>query len=187
MAPEQRLLASIRSLVLLAPVVLMIAFIGVFEFSWRVKPQPFPFPHDLHAGTRQIDCKYCHRGTDKGNMAGVPSVQDCWQCHQNLQKAGTQKNGQTDVAVLNQPDVTRLLKDYVETKKEINWYKVYDMPEHVKFPHRAHIAAGLDCTECHGDVKTMKVIEMKQKPHMGWCIECHRKKNAPYDCSVCHY
>lgn len=187
MAPEQKLLASIRSLVLLAPIVLMLGFIGVFEYSWRVKPQPFPFPHHLHAGTRQIDCKYCHRGTDKGNMAGVPSVQDCWQCHQNLTKPGTQKAGQNGVAVLNQPNVNLLLKQYVEAKKEIDWFKVYDLPEHVKFPHRAHINAGFACAKCHGPVEKMQVVQMQQKPHMGWCIQCHRDNNAPYDCSICHY
>lgn len=185
MAPEQRLLASIRSLVLLAPVVLMLGFIGVYEYSWRVKEQPFPFPHNVHAGKRQIDCKYCHRGTDKGYSAGVLSVSDCWQCHQNLTKPneGTVK----DAKLIQQPDIQKLLKEYVETKKEINWYKVYDMPEHVKFPHKTHINAGLACAECHGKVEEMKVIKMQQKPHMGWCIECHRKKNAPVDCTTCHY
>lgn len=182
MAPEYKLLASIRALVLIAPVVLIATFIGVYHYSWRVKPQPFPFNHQLHAGTRQIDCKYCHRGTDKGNSAGVPSISDCWSCHQNLTEMGS--NG---AKVSERPNVQRLLKDYVEQKKEINWYKVYDMPEHVKFPHRAHINAGLQCVECHGKVETQPVVQMNQVPHMGWCISCHRAKNAPVDCSVCHY
>ncbi|MFN8611555.1 MAG: cytochrome c3 family protein [Vulcanimicrobiota bacterium] len=182
MAPEQKLLASIRGIVLIAPVILMLTFVGVFEYSWRVKPQPFPFNHKYHAGDRGIDCKYCHRGTDKGHMAGVPSVSDCWACHQNL----TDK-GQFGAPVIDRPDVQRLLKDYVETKKEIKWYKVYDMPEHVKFPHKAHINAGLQCTECHGHVENMAVVQMNQKPHMGWCVGCHRQKNAPVDCTVCHY
>jgi hypothetical protein len=161
----------------------MAGFITVYEVSWRTyHEQPLAFPHDLHAGTRQIDCKYCHRGTDKGMHAGVPSVQDCWQCHQNLLGKGT-----SGVEVIKQESVNKMLKQYVETKKEITWFKLYDMPEHVKFPHKAHINAGLDCTECHGDVKTMKVVTLKNRTHMGWCIECHRRKNAPYDCSVCHY
>lgn len=184
MAPEQRLLASIRTLVLIAPVALMITFFAVYKYSWRVKEQPFPFPHTVHAGTRQIDCKYCHRGTDKGYSAGVPSVSDCWSCHQNLMgKSSVDPNAN----VIDRPDVQRLLKDYVETKKEIKWYKVYDMPEHVKFPHKAHINAGLQCVECHGNVEKQKVVQMNQVPHMGWCISCHRKKNAPVDCTVCHY
>lgn len=181
MAPEHKLLASIRLLVLTAPVVLVLTFIGVYELSWRPKPQPFPFNHQLHAGVREIDCKYCHRGVEHGNSAGVPSISDCWSCHQNLLGEGSKG------PVMKRDDVQVLLKDYVEKKKEINWYKVYDMPEHVKFPHRAHINAGLDCVECHGKVEEQAVVKMQQKPHMGWCIECHRKKNAPVDCSVCHY
>lgn len=184
MAPEQRLLASIRTMVLVAPIVLMISFYAVYVYSWRVKAQPFPFNHQLHAGTRQIDCKYCHRGTDKGYMAGVPSVADCWSCHQNL----TGPSSQGDKGpVIDRPDVQTLLKTYVETKKEIKWYKVYDMPEHVKFPHKAHINAGLACVECHGKVEGMTVVKMNQVPHMGWCVGCHRQKNAPVDCTTCHY
>jgi len=184
MAPEQKLLANIRSLVLMAPVVLMITFVAVYEYSWRVKPQPFPFNHKLHAGDRQIDCKYCHRGTDHGNSAGVPSISDCWSCHQNLTATPKDSNVKP---VMDRPDVKTLLTKYVEQKKEINWYKVYDMPEHVKFPHRAHINAGFECVECHGKVEEQTVVKMQQKPHMGWCIDCHRKNNAPVDCSVCHY
>ena len=182
MAPEYKLLRLIRLGVLSAPIILMVSFVAIFELGWKVKEQPFPFNHKLHAGTREIDCKYCHRGVEKGSSAGVPSVSDCWSCHQNLLGKGS-----AGEEVIKRPNVKRLLKDYVEQKKEINWYKVYDMPEHVKFPHRAHINAGLDCTACHGNLKEQEVVRMQQKPHMGWCIECHRQKNAPVDCSVCHY
>lgn len=182
MAPEHKLLAMIRAAVLTAPIVLVIAFVAIFEISWKTKEQPFPFNHQLHAGTREIDCKYCHRGVEKGNTAGVPSIADCWSCHQNLMGEGSNKE-----SVLKRPNVQRLLKDYVEKKQEIKWYKVYDMPEHVKFPHRAHINAGIDCTKCHGDLKQQPVVQMQQKMHMGFCIECHRQNNAPVDCTVCHY
>jgi hypothetical protein len=187
MAPEYQLLRYIRLMVLTAPIILMVTFVVVFEAGWKVKKQPFPFNHKLHAGDRQIDCKYCHRGVEKGNSAGVPSISDCWSCHQNLTGPGGHEEGGKKVNVIDRPDVQTLLRDYVEQKQEIKWYKVYDMPEHVKFPHRAHINAGLECVECHGKVENQTVVQMKQKPHMGWCIECHRSKNAPVDCSVCHY
>ena len=36
--------------------------------------QPIPFSHALHAGTYKIECLYCHTGTDRSRVAGVPSV-----------------------------------------------------------------------------------------------------------------
>ena len=43
--------------------------------------QPIPFSHKHHAGAYQIDCLYCHSGTDRSRMAGVPSVELCMGCH----------------------------------------------------------------------------------------------------------
>src|SRR5271167_4777821 len=34
--------------------------------------QPIPFSHAIHAGQYQIQCLYCHTGTDRSRMAGVP-------------------------------------------------------------------------------------------------------------------
>jgi len=183
MAPEDRILKQIRTLVLLAPIAIVVGFLAYTELSWRGQPQPIAFPHNLHAGTREIDCKYCHRGVEKGNHAGVPSVTDCWQCHQGLIKDGS-KGG----PVINQPEVRKLLNDYVVQNRDIRWFKNYDLPEHVKFSHRAHVTnAGFDCAKCHGDVKAMEEIKLQQKPTMGWCISCHRENNGPTDCTTCHY
>ncbi|HEY5123205.1 MAG TPA: cytochrome c3 family protein [Ignavibacteria bacterium] len=36
--------------------------------------QPIAFSHALHAGTMQIDCKYCHVGVDKSRVVSIPST-----------------------------------------------------------------------------------------------------------------
>ena len=169
-------------LVFTAPIGLLLAFLVYNEVSWRGKPQPIDFQHTLHAGTREIDCNYCHRGAEKGNHAGVPSVTECWQCHQGLVKNGSDGN-----PVIQHPEVQKLIKDYVEENRDIEWFKNYDLPEHVKFAHRSHINAGLTCADCHGDVARMKEVKLNQKVTMGWCVGCHRQKNAPTDCTTCHY
>ena len=43
--------------------------------------QPIPFSHKHHAGEFQIECLYCHTGTDESQAAGVPSVELCMGCH----------------------------------------------------------------------------------------------------------
>ena len=43
--------------------------------------QPIPFSHAHHAGEFEIECLYCHSGTDRSRAAGVPSVELCMGCH----------------------------------------------------------------------------------------------------------
>ena len=183
MANEDILLSRIRTLILVTPAAVILGLIGITEIGWRAKPQPINFSHVLHAGNREIDCRYCHRGVDKGLHAGVPSVQDCWNCHQGLIKPGRNK----DVPVVDMPEIRLLLKNYIETNRDINWFKNYDLAKHVHFSHKSHIAAGKKCEECHGNVAAQPVIKLQQRPGMGWCISCHRQNNAPVDCTTCHY
>lgn len=188
MAPEEKLQKTLVRLALLTPIVIVVAMTIYSELAWKgywfftPAAQPINFPHDLHAGERGIDCAYCHRGANDGNYAGVPSVTDCWQCHQGL--VGESPNG-SGGAVIDRPEVKKL-KGYVDNRRDIKWFKYYDMPEHVKFSHKAHINKGFQCAECHNDVTQMTEIKMKQKPTMGWCVSCHRANDGPTDCTTCH-
>jgi hypothetical protein len=65
--------------------------------------------------------------------------------------------------------------------------RVYRLPDHARFNHEIHLAAGVDCGECHGDVKAMDRIVQASPMEMGFCVECHRDEEAPVDCTVCHY
>lgn len=187
MAPEERLQKNLVRAVLMAPVIIVVGLTLYAELNWNgywrflPAPQPIPFNHKLHVD-RGIDCQYCHRGSEKGTFAGVPSVTDCYQCHQ-----GATGEGSFGEEVNQRPDVQVLIQEYVEQRRDIEWFKYYDMPEHVRFSHKAHINAGLECTACHGEVETMEKIVMKQKPTMGWCVSCHRVEGAPQDCTTCHY
>ncbi len=187
MAPEERLQKILVRGVLMTPVVVVLFLTIYAELNWNgywrflPAPQPIPFNHKLHVD-RGIDCQYCHRGSENGVYAGVPSVTDCYQCHQGLVKEGS--SGQR---VDEREQVRVLIEDYVEQRKDITWFKYYDMPEHVRFSHKAHVNAGLDCAECHGPMQTYEKVVMQQKPTMGWCVSCHRAKEAPQDCTTCHY
>jgi hypothetical protein len=78
---------------------------------------------------------------------------------------------------------------YSERGVEIPWQRVYGFtPQaHVRFNHAPHIRANVDCQACHGDLAQMTVAERTVDHTMGFCVNCHRQKNASNDCLTCHY
>ncbi len=130
--------------------------------------QPIAFPHAIHAGQNNIDCAYCHYSAERAVSAGIPPVSTCQGCH---------AAGKVNV----QP----------EQGQPIPWVRIHKVADHVKFPHMRHINAGLNCTECHGQVQEMGVLQQPDPAwgdgKMGWCISCHVERDANRDCTVCHY
>ncbi len=149
--------------------------------------QPIQFSHKHHAGLYEIDCYYCHTGTDESPAAGVPSVELCMGCHKQFPASYDELEG------------IRTLKDHWERREPIEWVQIHRLPEHVQFQHRAHIRAGVECAECHGKVEEMDKVYLvedtiwwpwalpAQKLEMGWCIQCHRENEVTQDCYACHY
>ncbi len=58
--------------------------------------------------------------------------------------------------------------------KPIEWVRVHQLPDYAYFDHSAHLNAGVGCESCHGDVRSMEVVEQKKPLSMGWCLDCHR-------------
>jgi hypothetical protein len=150
--------------------------------------QPIPFSHKHHAGDFNIDCLYCHSGTDQSQAAGVPSVELCMGCHSQFP------------AEYDQIEGIRILKEHWEQKKPIEWVQIHRLPEHVQFRHNRHVQAGVECQTCHGPVQEIDKLYLVPDTHigylvpvakleMGWCINCHRQNNqqASQDCLKCHY
>ncbi|MHB2018951.1 MAG: cytochrome c3 family protein [Candidatus Xenobia bacterium] len=163
-------------------VVAAILFVIVYFAIYPTKAQPIFFQHRLHAGTRQIQCVYCHTGAREGDMAGVPSVQDCYQCHQVVKNPNWTAKQQGEV---------QKVIDHYKNSQQITWFKVYNMPKHVHFSHRAHFVGGIQCEQCHGDLTQMDTARMANNFTMGFCLKCHRQhldKNPMLtDCATCHY
>lgn len=133
--------------------------------------QPITFSHKIHAGNIKIPCLYCHVNARRSTVAGVPSVQLCMGCHENI--------------AMDEPEVQKLL-GYWTRKEPIPWVKVYDQPDFVYFSHKRHIRKGIACTECHGPVETMDRIEEVGVLDMDRCVSCHKERNASIDCLTCH-
>lgn len=144
--------------------------------------QPILFPHKIHAGDRKIPCEYCHSSARRSFSAGIPSGNTCYGCHKVI--AGKSEEGKANVK--------KIVEAY-EKNQPIEWVKVHDLPDFVKFPHKRHVqlkeqgGAGLQCQECHGPVETMDTAEQVAPLQMGWCIGCHKERKAPIDCAACHY
>jgi hypothetical protein len=166
-------------------IILLVAFLSIVSggawgiYQTQIPPeQPIQFPHNIHVGL-QIQCLYCHPGAWRQASAGIPTQTKCWGCHQQIpiKTADQQK-----------------LADYVKAEMPIPWVPVFIQPDFVYFNHRPHIAAGVNCETCHGELSYMKVAQPQPKRNMGWCLNCHRTKaaNDPEkftrltDCATCH-
>ena len=193
---KYRLYVGLASLVVVIGVVVTL-FLGLYSIGVveNYQPsQPIAYPHAIHAGTNGIDCKYCHSSVTKSKSAGIPSVNVCMNCHKQI-------NGRTPA---QQEQIAKIYEaagwnpegagSYTGKTKPIVWNKVHVLPDHVYFNHSQHVVVGgVDCKQCHGDmtkqVETQKVWPVEElnkiegnipltKPTMtmGWCIECHDKK-----------
>ena len=164
-------------------VLLLWVIIGPSKRLGYQPAQPFNFNHSKHAGTYQIDCQYCHTGVTYSKAAGVPSISTCRNCHATV--------------AVDKPKIEKLNKLW-ENKQPVEWVRVHNLPDHVRFSHSVHVKAlslkdqptKESCKTCHGDVANMKVISQQTSLNMGFCVNCHREnidKGAKTDCSTCHY
>jgi len=102
--------------------------------------------------------------------AGIPPVQVCLNCH-NQVKEGKQ-TGKTEIDKIYAA---------IADNKPIEWVKVHNLPDHVYFNHAQHYNVGkVECEECHGEVEKMDEIIQVEDLSMGWCIECHRTKAVQF-------
>ena len=56
----------------------------------------------------------------------------------------------------------------------MHWNRVTDLPDYVYFNHAIHVAKGVGCAECHGDVAQMPLMRKARTLTMGFCLDCHR-------------
>jgi hypothetical protein len=56
----------------------------------------------------------------------------------------------------------------------LKWQRVHDLPDYVYFNHSVHIAKGVGCATCHGQVDKMPLMFQNASLEMRWCLDCHR-------------
>ena len=134
-------------------------------------PQPLPFSHKMHAGTMKLACKMCHPSPDPGETMTIVPAATCMQCHSAIKA--------------DSPNIKRLA-EYDKDGKAVPWARVYAIPSWVDFSHRAHLAKGNTCEECHGPVQEREQLAKETDLSMGGCMNCHRAKKAGLSCGFCH-
>ena len=182
---EQKKSASGKAVV--GGIIFFAGFIIALIFGWVVFPnllysqktQPINFSHVAHQDT---GCEDCHAFRPDGTYAGIPKVEKCKECHEN---------------VMGQSESERVLvEEYIQKDREVPWLIYAWQPDNVFFSHAPHQAKKVECTECHRDMSkeeklpvynqawitgysrtTMKMIE---------CEKCHAEKDASNNCEICH-
>lgn len=134
--------------------------------------QPIAFSHAKHAGEYQIACQYCHSGVRRSAHAYIPSLQTCMGCHQ--------------LVAATKPEIVKVRQAW-ESRRAIQWMRVNRVADFVYFNHYPHIAKGVECKTCHGDVASMTELEPPfALNNMTFCVDCHRQNQASIDCYTCH-
>jgi hypothetical protein len=155
--------------------------------SGEAPVQPVAFPHARHL-QNGVTCEYCHSAARNSQHAGIPELQTCMGCHEH---------------VLEDSPEIKLITAYWERGEPVPWKKVHDLPDFVNFSHKRHVRAGVNCTECHGQVQGMAGVRAggtgdpataapttaeeaatvlgpaehtmtrEATLQMGWCVNCH--------------
>ena len=121
--------------------------------------QPIPFSHKHHVRDDGIDCRYCHTSVETSSFAGIPPLATCMTCHSIL---------------FNDAPMLAPLREAFAGGKPLEWNRVHDLPDFVYFNHSIHIAKGVGCTTCHGQIDQMPLTRRVASLYMQWCLDCHR-------------
>lgn len=167
---QNRLVAG---LALLAGLSFLTAAWGYYRYygDQQGPAQPIAFSHRLHTTDKQLSCVMCHTEVLDSTRAGIPPVETCMLCHCRI--------------LVDHPQIRKLRAAY-ESGVPPEWVRVNDLPELCFFQHEPHIRRGFDCSQCHGDVKSMDRVKLEHKFQMGFCVQCHKENGASRDCTTCH-
>jgi mono/diheme cytochrome c family protein len=150
--------------------------------------QPIHYSHKIHSGANQIDCQYCHSSARVSKHSGIPSLNVCMNCHENI----AEYNGEEDLEKGYTKDfytneIKKLYKSvgwdeenrvYTGDTEPVKWVRIHNLPDFVYFNHAQHVnVAGVECQTCHGPVEEMEIAYQHSSLTMGWCINCHRETN----------
>jgi len=125
-----------------------------------IREQPVPFSHEHHVKGLGIDCRYCHTSVEDSHFAGIPATKTCMTCHS---------------VVWTNTEVLRPVRQSWANNAPIEWNRVHDLADFAYFNHSIHVAKGIGCSTCHGQVDRMPLMWQHSPLTMSWCLECHRE------------
>ncbi|HLX63641.1 MAG TPA: cytochrome c3 family protein [Planctomycetota bacterium] len=149
------------------------------EVAPAAAQRALPFNHKVHVVGEKMKCRVCHKTAEKEELAGFPTFASCNKCHKGLDE--------------KKPVEKRIATNYVEGKTQ--WSYVTESktiaPDQIKFSHKIHFDAKVQCTTCHRGVEVAKdIVPAKLHTTMFECIACHVKThvgdNVSNECKICH-
>lgn len=153
-------------LLILAVLVMLAATYLLWHYSFQTMApiaepvsQDPPFSHKHHVSDIGLDCRFCHVSVETSAFAGIPPTATCMRCHSQLFRS--------------QGMLQAVQKSFREDRP-LQWVRVHKLPDFVYFNHSIHIAKGIGCSSCHGQVDQMPLMWRTQSLRMGWCLSCHR-------------
>ncbi len=153
--------------------------------------QPIHYSHRIHAGSNQIECKYCHSSARVSKHSGIPSLNVCMNCHKQIAEVSDTTATADYSKAFYDGEIKKLYKavgwdpatqKYSGKTEPVKWIRIHNLPDFVYFNHSQHVkVAGIECQTCHGPVQTYEIMKQYSKLTMGWCINCHRETEVKMD------
>jgi hypothetical protein len=142
---------------------------------------PLRFSHARHV-KHKIECDFCHEKASNSQKASdnlIPEEETCETCHpidrEHPERVSKSATACSTCHVFNE-------------KNEVE--RVVIPSPNLLFNHKVHIAKGIACTHCHGDMSKIELATREQLPKMELCLTCHNSRrgglNAPSRCATCH-
>ena len=136
------------------------------------RPAEPPKPTSNHAvhGENDLECGDCHDPEETGTPS-LPKAETCFECHEDLAQENERVNAYFDTA--RQQDGSYRFQKLVYTADLI--------PN-----HEGHAKKEVGCADCHGDASEKAFLRPALLDLKARCFDCHNKREASLECSVCH-
>ncbi|MDR2161311.1 MAG: cytochrome c family protein [Desulfovibrio sp.] len=141
---------------------------GIFpDLMFSARTQPIAFSHAVHADQQEIGCFTCHNSLADGSFSGLPTVETCAGCHQDVppEPAADAPKAKRE----QHASLTALVTTYIQGGKELVWQAHQRQPDNVFFSHAAHFNA---CFSCHLTMKGGLNMGTPDDPRR-LCMRCH--------------
>ncbi len=164
---------------------LVVGWVIFPKLLYSQKKQPIDFNHAFHVEEVDNGCESCHFFRPDGSFNGVPKLEQCIDCHEEVQ-------GES-------PDEATFVNEYVLKEREVPWLIYSKQPDCVFFSHAAHVkGAKMDCVTCHGHIGESEHLKVYEENRLtGYSRDIWGKNIAGLkkntwdrmkmdDCDVCH-
>jgi hypothetical protein len=146
------------------------------------------FNHKRHVKDLGMTCTTCHdaaRTSKKSADSLLPPATRCDGCHATNHRSSPVKSGDELIGQCGFCHVGYRPSDGQRVAR-------LSIPSpNLRFDHALHLARGVDCARCHGEVGSLELATHDQLPRMRGCWDCHDSDQtkpgvASRECRTCH-